>query len=421
MIVPLLGLIELRRVLRTLLRRRHAASSAARSTASRATPRPHCFADDGHVGGRLVDASAAGVGLVLDAPLAVGDEPAILLAARGRRRRRARGRRAGRGALLPRGRGPLPGRRDDRGNRLGLADAADGVVLRRLQPRAPARPPPGAARRAEARRSCCRCRREHCRSPRPLSERFGPLRPRSVTPVGAVKAIRLEPSTERCPSGLRSAIGNRVGGVNPPRGFESHPLRSVDDGNAQAPGVLAEALVEAGNPAVVVLCCQQDAAVGQFEAGLSPQTGETWRSVASEGKLSNGELLERLLRILQSTGASRRNQGLGEADLTGAESTPSREPEGAPRLARGADRDRRDERSGRSRRGRSRWPVLAQPLELAWLVYAGERAGGRVDLARAVCRPRSRLPRRRLPRAAAAAPCGRSPRASVAQRHRADR
>ena len=31
---------------------------------------------------------------------------------------------------------------------------------------------------------------------------------------------------ERCPSGLRSAIGNRVGGVNPPRGFESHPLRS---------------------------------------------------------------------------------------------------------------------------------------------------------------------------------------------------
>ena len=30
---------------------------------------------------------------------------------------------------------------------------------------------------------------------------------------------------ERCPSGLRSATGNRVGGVNPPRGFESHPLR----------------------------------------------------------------------------------------------------------------------------------------------------------------------------------------------------
>ena len=32
---------------------------------------------------------------------------------------------------------------------------------------------------------------------------------------------------ERCPSGLRSATGNRVGGVNPPRGFESHPLRFV--------------------------------------------------------------------------------------------------------------------------------------------------------------------------------------------------
>ena len=37
---------------------------------------------------------------------------------------------------------------------------------------------------------------------------------------------------ERCPSGLRSATGNRVGGVNPPRGFESHPLRS---GEGHAP------------------------------------------------------------------------------------------------------------------------------------------------------------------------------------------
>src|SRR5205807_8843408 len=33
-------------------------------------------------------------------------------------------------------------------------------------------------------------------------------------------------ATERCPSGLRSATGNRVGGVNLPRGFESLPLRS---------------------------------------------------------------------------------------------------------------------------------------------------------------------------------------------------
>ena len=35
----------------------------------------------------------------------------------------------------------------------------------------------------------------------------------------------LSRSPERCPSGLRSALGKRVGGL-PPRGFESHPLRS---------------------------------------------------------------------------------------------------------------------------------------------------------------------------------------------------
>jgi PilZ domain len=39
----------------------------------------HCFGAGGHVGGRLIDASAAGVGLVLDAPLTVGDRPAVLL------------------------------------------------------------------------------------------------------------------------------------------------------------------------------------------------------------------------------------------------------------------------------------------------------------------------------------------------------
>ena len=41
-------------------------------------------------------------------------------------------------------------------------------------------------------------------------------------------------SPERCPSGLRSATGNRVGGVIPPRGFESHPLRSGRSGPRHA-------------------------------------------------------------------------------------------------------------------------------------------------------------------------------------------
>ena len=39
----------------------------------------HCFPQDGHIGGRLVDASAAGIGLVADAPLEVGSRLAVLL------------------------------------------------------------------------------------------------------------------------------------------------------------------------------------------------------------------------------------------------------------------------------------------------------------------------------------------------------
>ncbi|HWM62923.1 MAG TPA: glycosyltransferase [Solirubrobacterales bacterium] len=77
-IVPLLGLIELRRVLRTLLtvgrrhQRRHVYRFEGKAPA-------HCFTGDGHVGGYVVDASAAGVGLVLDAPLEVGARPSVLL------------------------------------------------------------------------------------------------------------------------------------------------------------------------------------------------------------------------------------------------------------------------------------------------------------------------------------------------------
>ncbi len=77
-VVPLLGLIELRRVLRTLFAvgRRHQRRQVYRFAGDAPA---HCFANEGHVGGRLVDASAAGVGLVLDAPLPVGERPAVLL------------------------------------------------------------------------------------------------------------------------------------------------------------------------------------------------------------------------------------------------------------------------------------------------------------------------------------------------------
>jgi cellulose synthase (UDP-forming) len=77
-VVPLLGLIELRRVLRTLLTvgRRHQRRQVYRFEGDAPA---HCFTDGGHVAGHLVDASAVGVGLVLDAPLETGTRPAVLL------------------------------------------------------------------------------------------------------------------------------------------------------------------------------------------------------------------------------------------------------------------------------------------------------------------------------------------------------
>jgi Glycosyl transferase family group 2/PilZ domain len=77
-IVPLLGLIELRRVLRTLLAvgRRQQRRQVYRLEGDAPA---HCFAAGGHIGGRLVDASAVGVGLVLDAPVPVGERLAVLL------------------------------------------------------------------------------------------------------------------------------------------------------------------------------------------------------------------------------------------------------------------------------------------------------------------------------------------------------
>ncbi|HEX5610333.1 MAG TPA: glycosyltransferase [Solirubrobacterales bacterium] len=77
-IVPLLGLIELRRILRTLFAvgRRQQRRLVYRFEGDAAA---ECYSEDGHVAGRLIDASAAGVGLVLEAPLEVGDKPAVLL------------------------------------------------------------------------------------------------------------------------------------------------------------------------------------------------------------------------------------------------------------------------------------------------------------------------------------------------------
>jgi cellulose synthase/poly-beta-1,6-N-acetylglucosamine synthase-like glycosyltransferase len=77
-VVPLLGAIELRRVLRTLavVGRRQQRRQVYRFEGDAPA---HCFTGDAHVGGRLIDASAVGVGLVLDAPLPVGARPAVLL------------------------------------------------------------------------------------------------------------------------------------------------------------------------------------------------------------------------------------------------------------------------------------------------------------------------------------------------------
>jgi cellulose synthase (UDP-forming) len=77
-IVPLLGLVELRRLLKTLF-------AVGRRRQRRLVYRfegdaeAHCFSDDGHVPARLVDASASGVGLVAEAPLEIGASPAVLL------------------------------------------------------------------------------------------------------------------------------------------------------------------------------------------------------------------------------------------------------------------------------------------------------------------------------------------------------
>jgi cellulose synthase (UDP-forming) len=78
-IVPLLGLIELRRVLRTLLlaggRRQRRLVYRFEGVDAPA----HTFVGTRPVLGRVVDASASGVGLVMDAPLEIGSRPLVQL------------------------------------------------------------------------------------------------------------------------------------------------------------------------------------------------------------------------------------------------------------------------------------------------------------------------------------------------------
>jgi cellulose synthase (UDP-forming) len=77
-VVPLLGLYELRRLVATSM-------AVSRRRQRRLVYRfegdaeAHLYSPDGHTPARLVDASAAGVGLVAEAPLEIGSEPAVLL------------------------------------------------------------------------------------------------------------------------------------------------------------------------------------------------------------------------------------------------------------------------------------------------------------------------------------------------------
>lgn len=77
-VVPLLGLIELRRLGKTLwtVGRRRQRRLVYRFEGD---AEAHCVTENGPVPARLVDASASGVGLVAEAPLTVGTSPAVLL------------------------------------------------------------------------------------------------------------------------------------------------------------------------------------------------------------------------------------------------------------------------------------------------------------------------------------------------------
>jgi glycosyl transferase family 2/PilZ domain-containing protein len=77
-VVPLLGIYELRRLLSTsaaVMRRRQRRLVYRFEGDAEA----HIYSEDAHTPARLVDASAAGVGLVAEAPLELGSKPAVLL------------------------------------------------------------------------------------------------------------------------------------------------------------------------------------------------------------------------------------------------------------------------------------------------------------------------------------------------------
>ncbi len=79
LIVPLLALVELRRILRTLVL---ASARRQRRLVYRfegVDAPAHTFAGSRPVLGRVVDASASGLGLVFDAPLTVGSRPVVQL------------------------------------------------------------------------------------------------------------------------------------------------------------------------------------------------------------------------------------------------------------------------------------------------------------------------------------------------------
>jgi cellulose synthase (UDP-forming) len=77
-VVPLLGIYELRRLLKTVFKvgRRHQRRLVYRFEGDAPA---HCFPEGGHVPARLIDASAAGVGLVAEMELEIGTQPAVLL------------------------------------------------------------------------------------------------------------------------------------------------------------------------------------------------------------------------------------------------------------------------------------------------------------------------------------------------------
>jgi hypothetical protein len=77
-VVPLLGLYELRRLLATswAVTRRRQRRLVYRFEGD---AEAHVYDADAHTPARLVDASEAGVGLVAEAPLELGSEPAVLL------------------------------------------------------------------------------------------------------------------------------------------------------------------------------------------------------------------------------------------------------------------------------------------------------------------------------------------------------